>query len=504
MIETDKRYTILIIDDDKDFVEKFDISFNRYYNVIKSYSARGGLKQLKSQDIDLVLLDVNLTDNSPSIEGLAVFFDIKSLSPYIPVVFISNKESVVKTLPIDKIVENIGAKAFLNKTKFGLRNHIWKEELDLIIQANQTKSKLSFLKDLKAVFFASNPKMTPPVEFHREVKKIKQALEKNRKINIELIEHYATTFDDFQDYMLEWQPIDIVHFSAHGLPKIENNKFSERELFLTYNSLYGIILERENGHTAHTISPKVFIDFFSSGAVKGKVKVVVLNACYSYHLAQLLSDYVPFVIGMSGKITTQAATEFSKGLYRSLCMGLDVIDAWEQGCIKIRANLNREYGTPVLFFNNKKVKRIFKYNENDPFATFNVNVSWRLLYEIKEELEQEISPDTKNRITYSEAITRSDMFLIIGAVISGTIVGVCTLLNGWLNRLQNKKALKEKDTLVQQKTRLRFTSNSSNDNVVLELDKRISAQQFLEISRKIVETLKQDKDYIEIYIESAE
>ena len=60
-------YNILVCDDDKEIVEAIDIYLSKEgYNVIKAYDGLEAIEKLKSNEVQLLLIDVMM----PKLDGL--------------------------------------------------------------------------------------------------------------------------------------------------------------------------------------------------------------------------------------------------------------------------------------------------------------------------------------------------------------------------------------------------------------------------------------------------
>ena len=113
--------TILIVEDDK-FLRNFLVLklTKENYNIIEAVDGEEGIKKIKEEKLDLVLLDLIL----PGIDGFEVLSQMRSdpsLHP-IPVIILSNlgqEEDIKKGF-------NIGANDYLIKADFTLREVIEK------------------------------------------------------------------------------------------------------------------------------------------------------------------------------------------------------------------------------------------------------------------------------------------------------------------------------------------------------------------------------------------
>ena len=113
--------TILIVEDDK-FLRNFLVLklTKENYNIIEAVDGEEGIKKIKEEKLDLVLLDLIL----PGIDGFEVLSQMRSdpsLHP-IPVIILSNlgqEEDIKKGF-------NIGANDYLIKADFTLREVVEK------------------------------------------------------------------------------------------------------------------------------------------------------------------------------------------------------------------------------------------------------------------------------------------------------------------------------------------------------------------------------------------
>lgn len=121
----DSKKNILIIDDDKDFLEIFGTKLRSVgYNVTTAFGGEEGIETAKTSSPDLILLDVNM----PGQNGIEVMDRIqKELGDKkLKVAFLTNygdplnqyDNPQVESVMIDKNVAiNIGAKDFIRKSE---------------------------------------------------------------------------------------------------------------------------------------------------------------------------------------------------------------------------------------------------------------------------------------------------------------------------------------------------------------------------------------------------
>jgi DNA-binding response OmpR family regulator len=103
-----ERYTILIIDDNRDFVEfvKYLLAHHGF-TMLGAYSGREGLAIVQQQKVDLVILDVMM----PQMDGLTVCRELRQLAPTLPVFFLTAKDDLATRAAAIKL----GVSEFLAK-----------------------------------------------------------------------------------------------------------------------------------------------------------------------------------------------------------------------------------------------------------------------------------------------------------------------------------------------------------------------------------------------------
>lgn len=180
---------------------------------------------------------------------------------------------------------------------------------------------------VKILFLAANPKNTEPLRLDEEVRAIDEVLLKARfRDRFDLIPHWAVRVSDLQELLLRHEP-HVVHFSGHGSNASE------------------IILENARGN-AQAIPAAALTGLFA--ALKGNIRCVVLNACFSKRQAQAIAREIDCVVGMSREIGDTAAIDFAASFYRALGFGKDVKTAYTLGCLQIHMENLHEEDTPKL------------------------------------------------------------------------------------------------------------------------------------------------------------
>lgn len=99
--------TILVCDDDKEIVEAISIYLKQEgYDIVAAYNGKEALKQMKEQEIHLVILDIMM----PELDGIHALLKLREESS-IPVILLSAKSE-----DVDKILGlNVGADDYITK-----------------------------------------------------------------------------------------------------------------------------------------------------------------------------------------------------------------------------------------------------------------------------------------------------------------------------------------------------------------------------------------------------
>jgi hypothetical protein len=197
-------------------------------------------------------------------------------------------------------------------------------------------------RPIKILFLAANPEDTAQLRLDEEIRGIDEALrEAEFREKFDLEQQWAVRVGDLQTHLLRHQP-DILHFSGHG------SKASE------------IILEDIDGGSK-PVSAHALSQLFS--VLKGNLRCVVLNACYSEPQAQAIARHIDCVVGMSKAIGDAAAISFAVAFYQALGFGKDIKTAFDLGCVQINLENLHEQDTPKLLTNNIDPQKIMFVSE---------------------------------------------------------------------------------------------------------------------------------------------
>lgn len=133
---------------------------------------------------------------------------------------------------------------------------------------------------------------------------------------VELVKKIALTVDEFLWSLHRHDP-HVLHLSAHG------STAGDVGLVTAANRLEVVPVEG-------------FVRALRS--VRGRLRLVVLNACHSAALAEQLRPFVDYVIGVDRPLHDRTAIAFTRGFYRALGFGKSVADALEAGRVQVEVN----------------------------------------------------------------------------------------------------------------------------------------------------------------------
>jgi hypothetical protein len=161
---------------------------------------------------------------------------------------------------------------------------------------------------IRVLFLAANPDSRTPLELGREYNKIRDAIAGSKyRAAFELIApEFSAQLETVSAALIEHRP-HVVHFAGHG------------------SQSQGLILEDKN-HRHLPIGKAELTKLFKT--LRGAVRLVFLNACYSDEQARLLTDVFDYAIGSEGLIEDRCAVDFARAFYRHLALGGTVSQAF--------------------------------------------------------------------------------------------------------------------------------------------------------------------------------
>lgn len=162
---------------------------------------------------------------------------------------------------------------------------------------------------LVVLFLGANPDGSARLRLDREVREIRRALEQTAlRDRFKLETLWASSFEDLLDGLLRHGPA-VVHFSGHGQPN-------------------ALLFEGPDGKAA-PVSVEALARLF--GALRGKVRLVVFNACDSLPAAQAVAPHVECAVGTAEPVGDKGAVAFAAAFYRGLGYGRTIAEAAELG-----------------------------------------------------------------------------------------------------------------------------------------------------------------------------
>lgn len=194
------------------------------------------------------------------------------------------------------------------------------------INHNLTSERKNMNK-IKILFLAANPDNTVKLNLDNEFRDIKEKIKLSpNRDSFDIIHQPALRINDLQAALLEHNP-NIVHFSGHG------------------NNAGKIILENNQG-CSEAVNPTALAELFE--ILSGKIRCIVLNACFSEPQAQAISQHIDCVVGMSDSISDSAAIDFAWSFYQSLANDQDIHTSFRLGCNQLSFHNISEKNVPQL------------------------------------------------------------------------------------------------------------------------------------------------------------
>lgn len=160
---------------------------------------------------------------------------------------------------------------------------------------------------------SANPAGSSRLQIDKEMREIDELLRQTdhrKRFNLEYVP--AARVSDISRNLLRYEPA-IVHFSGHG-------------------KVSGLQFEDDAGN-AQLVKADALGRLF--GLFEGRIRCVVMNACWSAVQADAIAKSVDCVIGMSERIGDDAAIKFAGGFYQALGYGRDCQKAFAFGCSAI-------------------------------------------------------------------------------------------------------------------------------------------------------------------------
>jgi SMODS-associated and fused to various effectors sensor domain/CHAT domain len=190
----------------------------------------------------------------------------------------------------------------------------------------QPKSRLS--DPVRILFLGSCPNTADILKVDLEFRAIRIALRSEEDAGqIKTDQRTALRVEDLREALQRFQP-DIVHFSGHGTRQSE------------------IVLNDSRGG-GRRIASVALAELFA--LLKGRIHLVVFNACHSASLAEAIASHIDCTIGMNDTIADEAAIKFAGVFYQAIGWRETVQKAFDLGRNELRLKSLEGAGVPVLF-----------------------------------------------------------------------------------------------------------------------------------------------------------
>jgi hypothetical protein len=209
---------------------------------------------------------------------------------------------------------------------------------------------------IKVLLFAANPRGTDPLDLHREFREIDEEIRFGEfRDALELIIVPGTRLVDLLRKLNEVHP-DVVHFSGHGNIDEELILESGAGLHVAPDNTISPARDMRRLELVHEAIPACAPTPLSKSALvdivkacnQENIRVVVLNACHTRPQAEALSEVVDCVISMNRAISDVGAIKFAASFYGALAFGHSVKKAFDQGLVRLKAEVISESETPEL------------------------------------------------------------------------------------------------------------------------------------------------------------
>ena len=179
----------------------------------------------------------------------------------------------------------------------------------------------------------ANPAETTPLQLEDEAKKIKdcfQSVAGNQDVVV--FAKHAAAVNELRRCLHQMKP-RIVHFAGHG------------------NENGNLIFQSDDGGNQF-VNPNALSELLREFP---EIEIVMLNACYSAHAAELIAEHVECVVGMGCQIDDDSAMQFALAFYESLAFGHGFDRAFRLGVNAIKLNQLPDAEQPMAFLPDMRV-----------------------------------------------------------------------------------------------------------------------------------------------------
>lgn len=196
-----------------------------------------------------------------------------------------------------------------------------RDTMNAIERLNQLPEKITVL------FLASNPVDQPQLRLDAEARTITEMIRKSKhRDSVQLESCWAVQPLDVLQAINEHRP-QVVHFSGHG------------------SNLDEIVFQDKEGN-AKTVSKDAIVQTMLAGS--SDIQLVFFNTCFSHRQAEAVVKYVKAAVGMTVKISDEAARVFAAQFYSAVGFGHSIKNAFEQAKAALMLEGISEEDTPVL------------------------------------------------------------------------------------------------------------------------------------------------------------
>jgi nucleoside phosphorylase len=192
------------------------------------------------------------------------------------------------------------------------------------------------LSRIKILYLATNPLDTERLDLETEIARVEQRIRAGAyRDTIRLIPALAVTTDDLQRLILEHRP-NLIHFSGHGKED-------------------GQIVLRGPDGDARPIAPEAVVHLIRLYRTLLRQRFdtelvgVILNACDSSPLAEMLGSEVSGAVGMNGEISDNSAIIFAATFYQGISFGCTLRQSFDQAVAQLLLEDTGEERIPAYF-----------------------------------------------------------------------------------------------------------------------------------------------------------
>lgn len=183
------------------------------------------------------------------------------------------------------------------------------------------------MNKVKVLFVASDPFRQKPLDLAEEIREITTKIRASEYRDVlQLLPAFAARPDDLLQLLNEHRP-QIVHFSSHGTKSEE------------------LVMQGEGGQPK-AVSKQALKRLFRT--MKGNIRLVLLNSCYSETQAEAITEEIDCTIGMNRAISDRAAIVLAGAFYRAIGFGESVQMAFEQAMTALMLEGIPEEDTAIL------------------------------------------------------------------------------------------------------------------------------------------------------------